>query len=154
SYRHLLTDLYAFTATFVAGAVVWATGFDRADPIASLAVAGSMLLASWHLLRRSGRILLEGGAGGLEPEAVGGAVGAEQGVVDVHDLHVWEITSGFPALSAHVLVRPGDDCHAIRRRLEAVLDSRFGIAHTTLQVEHAQPDLLTIRSLRSVRENR
>jgi cobalt-zinc-cadmium efflux system protein len=154
SYRHLLTDLYAFAATFVAGAVVWATGFDRADSIASLAVAGSMLAASWHLLRRSGRILLEGAPEGVDPDAVGVALRAEEGVVGVHDLHVWEITSGFPALSAHVLVRPGDDCHAIRRRLEAVLHSRFGIAHTTLQVEHAQPDLLTIRSLRSGREDR
>lgn len=154
SYLHLLTDFYAFAATAAAGAIVWATGFQRADPIASLAVAGSMLLAAWPLLRRSGRILLEAAPEGVDPEELGAALRAEPGVVQVHDLHVWSIGSGFPALSAHVLVHPGDDCHGIRRRLETVLRSRFGIEHTTLQVEHAQPDLLQVQPLRSDRRDR
>jgi cobalt-zinc-cadmium efflux system protein len=151
SYQHLLTDLYAFAATFAAGLVVWVTGWQRADPIASLAVAASMLAAAVPLLRRSGRILLEGAPEGVDPEEVGSVMRALPGVVNVHDLHVWEITSGFPALSAHVLVRPGDDCHGIRRQLEQALADRFGISHTTLQVEHAQPELLSIRRLRSDR---
>jgi len=154
SYRHLLTDLYAFGATAVAGAVVWTTGFERADPIASLAVAGSMLAASWPLLRRSGGILLEAAPEGVDPVEVASVLHEHPSVVDVHDLHVWEISSGFPALSAHVLVRPGDDCHGIRRELEHVLAERFGITHTTLQVDHAQPELLTIRPLRNGRRDR
>jgi cobalt-zinc-cadmium efflux system protein len=154
NYLHLLTDFWAFAATAVAGAVIWATGFDRADPIASIAVAASMVAVAWPLLRRSGRILLEAAPEGLDPAAIADALRAEPGVADVHDLHVWEIGSGFPALSAHVLVHPGDDCHAIRRSLETLLRSRFSIDHTTLQVEHAQPDLLSIRPLRSDRQDR
>jgi cobalt-zinc-cadmium efflux system protein len=149
SFQHLLTDLYAFAATAVAGAVVWTTGFARADAIASLAVAGSMLWASWPLLRRSGRILLEGAPEGLRPDEIVAALAAQPGVTDVHDLHVWEIGSGFPALSAHVLVGRGEDCHGIRRELESVLHDRFGIEHTTLQVEHTSNRLLDI-----VRANR
>ncbi len=154
SYRHLLTDLYAFAATAVAGAVVWATGFARADSIASLAVAASMLAAAWPLLRKSGAMLLEAAPEGTRPGEIAAALRAHDGVADVHDLHVWEISSGFPALSAHVLVQPGDDCHRIRRELEEVLRTRFEITHTTLQVEHARSGLLTIRPLRSVRRDR
>jgi cobalt-zinc-cadmium efflux system protein len=148
SYRHLLTDLYAFGGTAVAGLVILTTGFNRADPIASLFVAASMLVAGWPLLRASGRILLEAAPEGLSPEEIGGAVRSHPGVTDVHDLHVWEISSGFPALSAHVLVGQGEDCHAIRRELETILHERFGIDHTTLQVEHTSDRLLEIGSWR------
>jgi cobalt-zinc-cadmium efflux system protein len=137
SFRHLLTDLYAFAGTALAGLIVWTTGFERADPIASLAVAASMLLTAWPLLRRSGRVLLEGAPEGVDPEAVGHALAAHPGVVEVHDLHIWEVTSGFPALAAHVLVKPGDDCHGVRRSLQAMVGERFGIEHVTLQVDHA-----------------
>ena len=144
SYRHLLTDLYAFAGTAVAGLVVWTTGFDRADPIASLLVAGSMLAASWPLLRKSGRIFLEAAPEGIAPDEVGGALRGHSGVTNVHDLHIWEISSGFPALSAHVLVGRGEDCHRIRQELEALLHERYGIDHTTLQVEHTSERLLDI----------
>jgi cobalt-zinc-cadmium efflux system protein len=144
SYRHLLTDLYAFAGTAVAGLVVWTTGFDRADPIASLFVAGSMLAAAWPLLRASGRIFLEAAPEGLPPNEVGAALRRHAGVTNVHDLHIWEISSGFPALSAHVLVGRGEDCHRIRQELEALLHERFGIDHTTLQVEHTSERLLDI----------
>jgi cobalt-zinc-cadmium efflux system protein len=154
SYQHLLTDLYAFTATVVAGIVIWTTGFDRADAIASLAVAGSMLLAAWPLLRRSGRVLLEASPEGLDPEEVGVAMRRHPGVTDVHDLHVWEISSGFPALSAHVLVERDGDCHALRRELERLLHDRFGLDHTTLQVDHTSERLLGISSLRPGRGDR
>jgi cobalt-zinc-cadmium efflux system protein len=154
SYRHLLTDLYAFAGTAVAGAVVWTTGFDRADPIASLAVAASMVFAAWRLVRASGRVLLEAAPESTQPEEVGSAIHAHPCVTDVHDLHVWEITSGFPAMSAHVLVRPEDDCHRVRRELEAMLAERFGIEHTTLQVDHSSNRLLAITSLRGSRRSR
>jgi cobalt-zinc-cadmium efflux system protein len=81
--------------------------------------------------------LLEGAPKGMDPEAIGTTLAAQPGVVEVHDLHVWEVTSGFPALAAHVLVRPGDDCHAVRRNLQALLMQRFAIQHVTLQVDHA-----------------
>jgi cobalt-zinc-cadmium efflux system protein len=144
SYRHLLTDLYAFAGTAVAGAVIWATGFEQADAIASLAVAGSMLWAGWPLVRRSGHVLLEAAPEGIAPDEITAILRSHSGVTDVHDLHVWEISSGFPALSAHVLVGRGEDCHGIRRELEAVLHERFGIDHTTLQVEHTADRLLDI----------
>jgi cobalt-zinc-cadmium efflux system protein len=137
SYRHILTDLYGFIATAVAGGVIVATGFQRADAIASLLVAGLMLHAAWLLLRESGRVFMEAAPAGLRPEQIGRALAAEPGVVEVHDLHVWEVTSGFPALSAHVVVRPGEDCHGIRRELARMLEERFDLRHTTLQVDHA-----------------
>lgn len=144
SYRHLLTDLYAFLATAVAGLVVWTTGFERADPIASLLVAASMLAAAWPLLRATGRIFLEAAPEGIAPDEVGSAMRAHAGVTNVHDLHIWEISSGFPALSAHVLVGRSEDCHGIRQELEAMLHDRYGIDHTTLQVEHTSERLLDI----------
>jgi cobalt-zinc-cadmium efflux system protein len=134
---HVLTDLYASLGAATAGAVVLATGFDRADAIASLLVAALMLRSGWLLLRDAGRVLLEGAPEGVDPQAVGNALAAQPGVVEVHDLHVWEVTSGFPALAAHVLVHPGDDCHAVRRQLQAMVAERFDIAHVTLQVDHA-----------------
>jgi cobalt-zinc-cadmium efflux system protein len=154
SYRHLLTDLYAFAGTALAGIVVWTTGFERADPIASLAVAASMLAAAWPLLRASGRVLLEAAPEGIDPGEVAALLRSHEGVTDVHDLHVWEISSGFPALSAHVLVERGEDCHRIRRELERALGDRYGIDHTTLQVEHTSDRLLSIEPLRNSREDR
>jgi cobalt-zinc-cadmium efflux system protein len=134
---HVLTDLFASLGAATAGAIVVVTGFDRADAIASLLVAALMLASGWRLLRDSGRVLLEGAPEGVDPRAIGLAMAAHPGVVEVHDLHVWEVTSGFPALAAHVLVRPGDDCHGVRRSLQAMVSERFGIEHLTLQVDHA-----------------
>jgi cobalt-zinc-cadmium efflux system protein len=146
SFQHLLTDLYAFVGTAVAAGIIITTGFVRADAIASLAVAALMFRAAYGLLRDSGRVLLEASPQGIDPQAVGAALAGHPNVVDVHDLHIWQIAVGFPSLSAHVLVRPGDDCHAARRELEQTLSSRFGIEHTTLQVDHANSErLLTIR---------
>jgi cobalt-zinc-cadmium efflux system protein len=144
AFQHVLTDLVAFIATAIAGAVILLTGFDRADGIASLFVAAVMLRAAWSLLRDSGRIFLEAAPKDIDVGAVGDAMIAVGGVHEVHDLHVWEVTSGFPALSAHVLVGTEDDCHRARKDLEAVLHDRFGIEHTTLQVDHEGGDLLEI----------
>ena len=134
---HVLTDLYASLAAAAAGLAVLVAGFDRADAIAALFVAVLMLLSGWRLLREAGRVLLEAAPADVDAQAVGRALAREHGVVEVHDLHVWEVTSGFPALAAHVLVRPGDDCHAVRRRLQRLAAERFGIDHVTLQVDHA-----------------
>ncbi len=137
AFQHILTDLFAFIATAVAGAVILLTGFARADGIAALLVAAIMLRAAYGLLRDSGRVLLEAAPKGIDPGEVGRAMASTRHVRDVHDLHVWEVTSGFPALSAHVLVDSGCDCHEHRRQLERMLRERFDITHTTLQVDHA-----------------
>ncbi len=136
SYRHILTDLYAFIATAVAAAVILLTGFSRADPIASLLIAAVMLHSAYGLLKASGRVFMEAAPEGLDPDRIGHVLAAQPGVVEIHDLHVWEVTSGFPALSAHVVVRSGDDCHERRRTLQRLLEESFGIRHTTLQVDH------------------
>jgi len=143
-FQHVLTDLYGFIGTALAAAVILLTGFQRADPVASLFIAGLMARSALSLLKASGRVFLEAAPEGLDPEAIGRALVAQPCVVEVHDLHVWEVTSGFPALAAHVLVASEDDCHAARRDMEAMLRERFGIDHTTLQVDHAGGELLTI----------
>jgi cobalt-zinc-cadmium efflux system protein len=140
AFLHLLTDVAAFGAAAIAGGLILATGWDRFDPIASLAVAALMLWSSAQLLRESTAIFLERAPSDADPEAIGRALVGERDVVEVHDLHVWTVTSGFPALSAHVLVAQDADCHAARRRLERTLSERFGLTHTTLQVEHAERD--------------
>jgi cobalt-zinc-cadmium efflux system protein len=144
AFQHILTDLYAFIATAIAAIVILATGFDRADAIAALFVAALMLRACYGLLRDSGRIFLEAAPTGIDPDAVGHALAAMPGVVSVHDLHVWEVTSGFPSLSAHVVVGCDDDCHDCRAGLERMLQERFALDHTTLQVEHEPKTLLSI----------
>jgi cobalt-zinc-cadmium efflux system protein len=141
SYRHILTDLYGFIATAVAAVVIIATGFDRADAIASLLIAALMLQAAYSLLKASGRVFMEAAPAGLDPTEIGRVLASQPGVVEVHDLHVWEVTSGFAALSAHVVVRADDDCHELRRSLQKLLEERFHINHTTLQVDHEPPPL-------------
>jgi cobalt-zinc-cadmium efflux system protein len=142
--QHVRTDLYAFAATVVAGVVVLATGWRRADPVASLVVAALMALAAQRLMRASGRILLEAAPAGTDTAALAHALRSHPDVASVHDVHAWTITSGFPALSAHVLTTPEADCHAVRRELEGLLERDFAIVHTTLQVDHAAPRLLSI----------
>lgn len=136
AFLHVATDLVAFVGTALAGALILATGWDRFDPIASLLVAALMIRSSWSLLRASGRIFLEAAPAGIDPDAVAATLAADGDVVEVHDLHVWTVTNGFPALAAHVLVSPDADCHGARRRLEQLLSQKFGLRHTTLQVDH------------------
>jgi cobalt-zinc-cadmium efflux system protein len=148
AFQHVLTDLYAFIATALAGGVIIATGFGAADGIAALFVAALMLRSGWGLLRESGRVLLEAAPRGLDPEEIGRTLAAEPHVVEVHDLHVWEVTSGMPSLSAHVTVGAGCDTQSHRRRLAQLLQERFGLEHTTLQVEARHEGPLEIEPLR------
>ena len=140
AYLHLVTDLAAFVGTGVAAGLILLTGWNRFDPIASLLVAALMVASAWSLLRESGRIFLEAAPESALPADVGQAIAGHPGVVEAHDLHVWTVTSGFPSLSAHVLVEPGADCHRIRLELERMLHERFELDHTTLQVEHVGSD--------------
>lgn len=146
AFQHILTDLFAFIATAVAGVVIVVTGFARADVIATLVVVALMVRAGIGLVRASSRIFLEAAPADLDPAEIGRAMAARDGVVEIHDLHIWEITSGSPALSAHVLVEPGRDCHAVREDLAQWLIRAHHIEHATLQVDHAQPELIELGS--------
>jgi cobalt-zinc-cadmium efflux system protein len=146
SYQHILTDLYGFIGTAVAATIILVSGFARADPIVSVLIAALMTRSGLSLVKASGRVFLEAAPEGLDPQAIGEALAAQPGVVEVHDLHVWEITSGFPSLSAHVLVDADCDCHAARRKLEAILQERFALQHTTLQVDHSGGGLLALEA--------
>jgi cobalt-zinc-cadmium efflux system protein len=138
SYQHILTDLFGFVATAIAAVVILATGFRRADAIASLLIAALMLHASFGLIKASVRVMMEAAPEGTDPDAIGQQLAAQSGVAEVHDLHIWEVTSGFAAISAHIVVDAGHDCHEVRRALSIMLRDRFALAHSTLQVEHAR----------------
>jgi len=144
---HVITDLYASLGAAAAGALVLAFGFREADAIAALVVAALMLRTAWSLLRDSGLVLLEGTPRDLDSDAVGRALAGHAGVVEVHDLHVWEVTSGMPSLSAHVTVGAGCDTQTHRRELAELLAESFGIEHTTLQVEARHEGPLEIEPL-------
>lgn len=139
---HVLADLYGSLAAIASGTIILTAGWREADGVAALLVAGLMLRSGFRLVRDSGRVLLEAAPTGVDPEEVGRAMAAHPGIVEVHDLHVWEVTSGFNAVSAHVLVPEGDDCHGRRRELERLLSERFDLEHTTLQVDHEHPQRL------------
>ena len=140
--QHIVTDLFAFLATLVAGVVIVTTGQHRADSIASLVVVVLMVRASWVLLSETGRVLLEAAPAGYEPDAIAEDMVANPEVESVHDVHLWLISSGFAALSAHVLVKRPADCHQVRRDLESMLEQRYDLVHTTLQVDHAPEKFL------------
>jgi cobalt-zinc-cadmium efflux system protein len=140
---HVLADLASSAGVVIAGLVLLATGWPYADPIAGLLIGTLVILSTIGVLRESVGVLLEGAPAGMDVREVGAAIASADGVVGVHDLHLWTITSGFPALSAHVLVAAGADCHAIRRDLEVLLREQYELTHTTLQVEHA-PGLIKL----------
>ncbi|WP_081438070.1 cation diffusion facilitator family transporter [Pseudofrankia asymbiotica] len=144
AFQHVLTDLFAFIATAAAGLVIIITGFTRADPLAALVVAGLMVRAGAGLIRDTGRVFMEAAPVGVDPAEIGQALASIDEVADVHDLHVWEVTSGLPALSAHLLVDEGGDCHRVQNTARLLLRERWHIDHVTLQVDHAEPAVLTI----------
>jgi cobalt-zinc-cadmium efflux system protein len=137
AFRHVFADLLGSLGVAAAAVVILATGRLEADPVVSVLIGLLVLASSWTILRDATSILLESSPRGIDTRAVGERLAAAPGVVEVHDLHIWTITSGFPALSAHVLVGRDEDCHARRRELERLLHEEFGIEHTTLQVEHS-----------------
>lgn len=153
AFQHILNDLYAFIATAIAGLVVMLTGFGRADAIAALVVAALMIRAGYGLVRESGRIFLEAASAGQNPDVIGPAMADRPGVTEIHDLHIWDVTSGMPALSAHILVDAAGDCHAVRRDLEVLLKDTYKIDHTTLQVDHTQTSTPTSDAVDQIGEN-
>jgi cobalt-zinc-cadmium efflux system protein len=148
SYQHILTDLYAFIATAIAGGVILVTGYLRADALASLLIAALMFRSAYGLIREAGGVLLEAAPAGMDADEVVRSIVDHPLVASVHDFHLWEITSGQSALSAHVLCREGEDCHALRRDLEEALAERFEITHTTLQVDHLNDGFVPLDSVK------
>lgn len=145
SFQHVITDLYAFIATAVAGAIIWWGGWNRVDSLAALLVAGLMLRSGLGLVRESGRIFLQAAPRGLDPDTIAEAIRSVPHVIRLDDLHVWEVTSGMPALSGHIHVERSVDCHQVRRTVEAMLLQRFKIEHTTMQTDHADDDAVIQR---------
>ena len=131
--RHSIADALGSFGVVAAGAVILATGWGYADPVAGLAIGVLILASAVGVVREALDVLMEAAPAGLDVQEIGRAMAAVPGVREVHDLHVWTVTSGFPALAAHVLTAPGEDVDAIRARVEAVLHDRFSIHHTTLQ---------------------
>ncbi len=138
AFMHILGDLAGSVGAMIAAGVIITTGWLYADPIISMFIAVLVLASSWMILRESVRILLEATPTGIDSDEVGQCMVAVDGVAEVHDLHIWTITSGFTALSAHVLVGPSEDCHLCRREIESHLSKQYGIDHSTLQVDHIQ----------------
>jgi cobalt-zinc-cadmium efflux system protein len=134
---HLVTDIWAFAATFIAGVVILLSGWTRADAIATLVVGVLMAWTGWALVRAAGRVFLEGAPRDVDPAALGADLAAIDGVAEVHDLHIWQIGPGEPAVSAHVLVQPANDCHEVSARLRRLLAERYDVGHVTLQADHA-----------------
>jgi cobalt-zinc-cadmium efflux system protein len=141
AFQHILTDLYGFLGTVAAGIVIVTTGFTRADAVASLLVVALMLKAAWGLLRDSGRVLFEAAPQGIDLVDVRAHLLGTVHVLDVHDLHVWTVTSDLPALSAHVVVQ--DDCFIdghvpqMLDQLQECLTGHFDVEHSTFQLEPA-----------------
>lgn len=135
--RHILADLLGSVGVIVAALVIIVTGWRYADPVISATIGVLILVSSYKLLKDSVGILLEGSPPGIDAEEVGRKMVGLEGVREVHDLHIWTVTSGFPALAAHVLVGQDEDCHERRREIETLLNEEYGIEHTTLQMDHA-----------------
>jgi cobalt-zinc-cadmium efflux system protein len=146
--RHVIADALGSVGAMAAAGVIILTGWRYADPLISAAIGILILASSWTLLRDSTNVLLEATPRGLDAKEVGRKMATTEGVTEVHDLHIWTITSGFPALSAHVLVGRHEDCHARRRDLEELLAHEFGISHTTLQVDHTGDHQASLQTLR------
>jgi len=140
--RHSAADALGSLGVVVAGAFVLAGGSDVVDPIVSLLIAALILASSWRLIREPVGVLMEAAPAGVDVDAAGAAICSEEEVRSVHDLHIWTVTSGFGALAAHVVVAEGCDRDLVRRRIELLLHERFGIDHTTLQMEEQASEAL------------
>lgn len=134
---HVIGDALSSLGVVVAGTIIAFTGWHRIDPVVAAVIAVVIIAGAVRLVREAVDVLLEATPAGIDLDAVGGAIGAIPGVVEVHDLHVWSITTGLPALSGHVRVADPDrrDPDELLNRIKRVLRDRFGIVHTTIQVE-------------------
>ncbi|MGI9557000.1 MAG: cation diffusion facilitator family transporter, partial [Solirubrobacterales bacterium] len=143
--RHSAADALGSIGVVVSGAVFLATGWAPIDPIASLAIAALILISSWRLIAEPFDVLMESAPAGVDVAELGRFMCEVEDVREVHELHVWTVTAGFDALAAHVVVARGADRDLAQRRLQLLLRDRYGLEHTTLQMEErADPELLNI----------
>jgi len=142
---HAATDVLGSAGAALAGLIVWLTGWAYADALIGAAIGLLVLVSSWGLIRESLRILMEVAPGDCDPAQIGQAMADHPGVKEVHDLHIWTITSGFRALSAHVIAEAGTDHDRLLHELEALVRDRFDIGHTTLQIDRDHSELVQLR---------
>lgn len=143
--RHSAADALGSTGVVAVGVVVAAGGSAAVDPVVSIAIAALIFASSWRLIREPFDVLMEAAPADLDMDALIASFGEVPDVREVHDLHVWTLTAGFWTLAAHVVVASGADRDLVRRRLEVMLSERFGIDHTTLQMEEqATAELLRV----------
>lgn len=135
AWLHVLTDALGSVGAMTAGGLIWAFGWAWADPVASVLIGILVLYSAWGLLRETVAVLMEGAPGHIDVDHVRDAIAGADGVLSAHDLHVWTITSGMVALSAHVVAREPERPGELLRRLQTLLDARFGIDHVTIQIE-------------------
>lgn len=139
AFLHVLGDMLGSVGAIVAALLIWQFGWMLADPIASVIVAVLVLISAWRVIRDSTNVLLEGVPAGMNIEEMREAVLTIDGVVAVHDLHVWTVTSGFPSLSCHIVVHNLEESGEVLRTANRMFKDRFHIAHTTIQIE--DPDM-------------
>ncbi len=140
AWLHVLSDALGSVGALTAGAAIWLRGWTWADPVASLAICGLILASAWHLLRDAVEVLMEAAPRHLDVEEIRAGLAESPDVLDVHDLHVWTIGSGEVALSSHVVSARGSEPAALLRELRDRLKTRFGIDHSTLQIEPVSDD--------------
>jgi cobalt-zinc-cadmium efflux system protein len=142
---HAATDVLGSAGAAASGLIVILTGWRYADPLIGAAIGAIVVVSSWSLIRQSLRILMEVAPDDCDPDQIGQAIADHAGVKQVHDLHIWTITSGFPALSAHVIAESGIDHDRLLHDLEALIHDRFQITHTTLQIDRDHSELVQLR---------
>jgi cobalt-zinc-cadmium efflux system protein len=140
--RHTAADALGALGVVVSGAVILATGWRPIDPLVGIAIAGLIVASSVRIIREPIDVLMEAAPQRVDVDAVATTVCSVAGVREVHELHVWSVTAGFEALAAHVVVARGEDRDRARREIEFLLRERFGIDHTTLQMEEEARDTL------------
>ncbi len=140
AWLHVASDAIGSVGAIVAAVLIWEFGWQLADPIASVAIAVLVLFSSWSLLKEALSVLMESAPGHIDVDEVRSALQGVDGVNSVHDLHVWTITTGLVALSAHVEPSGSLPAAQLLRRIRTVLHDRFGIEHTTIQLEPESPN--------------
>ena len=137
AWLHVLSDTLGSIGVIAAAFLVWAFGWRRADPIASIGIALLVIFASWQLIRETVGVLMEAAPGHIDVEEVRRVLCETRGLLSIHDLHVWTITSGFVSLSCHVESSHQVQDHELLAALQEILRERFGIDHVTIQIEPA-----------------
>lgn len=135
AWLHVLTDALGSIGAIVAGGLIWARGWQWADPVASILIGLLVIYSSWRLLAESVSVLLESAPHGIDVDKVEETMQRVPGVLAIHDLHVWSITSGLDCLSAHVVAAEGEPYAALLKRIRDALHDSFGIDHLTIQIE-------------------